>query len=210
VLFAPAVRVTAQDSNNESLRQYLFPAFTKGIVIMKSGLLTVSSLNYNMVTEKMIYKNDTTLMEWINTKPIDTVIILNRRFVPVDEAFYEVVVNAPITLFIQHRSRLIPPGKPAGYGGTSQTSSSESISFLNTKSGVYNLMIPSEYEIKPAFVYWIRKDNTMLNFLNNRQFVKLFPKKKSEIESYIKENHLNVSNRDDLIKIVYYCNEISM
>lgn len=99
------------------------------------------------------------------TRQADTITFGNRHFVPFGEVFHEVVVNAPITLFIQHKSRLILPGQPIGYGSTSKTSNIDTYSRVSTQSGIYSLDIPADYEIKYMPNYWIRRDGKMHSFL---------------------------------------------
>lgn len=202
-----AIQLTAQTSSDGNLPQYLFPGFTRGLVRMKTGENYNAVLNYNTVTENMVWEQDGKLLDLTNMKAVDTIFLQNRKFVPVNEVFYEVLVNAPISLFIQHKSDLVPAGSPSGYGGTSQTASIKNLSSVSLKSGTYNLEIPSDYNINPSSVYWIRKSNTMFSFLNKRQFLKIFSEKNDEIEKFIKQNRLKTENRDDLIKLVNYCNE---
>jgi len=210
VLCSVAIQLTAQTNSNGNFLQYLFPGFTKGLVRMKTGESYNAVLNYNTVTENIVWEKDSKLLDLTNMESVDTIFLQNRKFVPFNEVFYEVLVNAPISLFIQHKSDLVQAGSPAGYGTTSQTSSIKNLSSVSLKSGTYNLEIPSDYDIKPSPVFWIRKNNTMLSFLNKRQFLKIFPGKNDEIEKFIKQNHLNIENRDDLINLVNYCNQIEL
>lgn len=175
---------------------------------MKTGLSYYAVLNYNTVTENMVWEQDGKLLDLSNMAAVDTIFLQTRKFVPVNEVFYEVLVNAPISLFIQHKSDLVPAGSPSGYGGISQTTSIKNFSSVSLKSGTFNLEIPSDYTINPSSVYWIRKSNTMFSFLNKRQFLKIFGGENDEIEKFIKQNRLKTENRDDLIKLVNYCNEV--
>ncbi len=57
-------------------------------------------------------------------------------------------------------------------------------------------------------VYRIRRDGEMHSFLGRKQFIKIFPEYKKEISSYIKSQGIKMEDRDDLIKLVKYCNEL--
>ena len=94
---------------------------------MKNGHNDALMMNYNMLTEEMIIEKTGIRLAISNIGNVDTVDIENRKFVPYDKGFYEIAVNAPITLFIQHKCKLIPAGQPSGYGGTSQTSATTSL-----------------------------------------------------------------------------------
>lgn len=204
-LFAFAFRLKAQEQKNES-PQYLFPVFTKGVVLMKTGSKNVGELNYNTVAQEIVFMEDGKQLAVDKPETIDTVFLQDRKFVPFEKAFYEVLLKAAITLFIQHKSNAISAGNPAAYGGKSQVSAVTNISYLISSGIIYHLKLPDDITISSYSVNWIRKNNTMYKFTNERQFLKIFPEKESEIKLYIKKNDINIKKRDDLIQVVIYCN----
>jgi subtilase family serine protease len=68
----------------------------------------------------MVFETKGKYLALVNVGVIDTVYIQNRKFIPVGKVFYEVPVNMEIPLLIKHTCRVIPPGKPTAYGGTSE------------------------------------------------------------------------------------------
>jgi len=200
--------INAQTSSVDSSPQYLYPEFSSGIVKMKNGRNQKAMLNYNMVSEKMVYQQGDKLFDLMGTEMVDTVFLQNSCFIPVSEVFYEVVVVAPISLFIQHQGSIIPPGRPSGYGGTSQTSSISSYSGINTASGYHNLKLPSDYTVNVDPVYWIRTNNEIYSFTNERQFLKIFPEQADELKQFIKKGRIKIARRDDLIRLINYSNEL--
>jgi len=198
----------SQESPAVNMSQYLFPEFSTCTIRSTSGTVSTENGNYNTITGKMAFMKGTTIYGLAVTRQADTITFGNRHFVPFGEVFHEVVVNAPITLFIQHESRLISPGQPVGYGGTSKVSKVNTYSHLSTQSGIYSLEIPPDFEIKYMPVYRIRRDEEMHSFLGKKQFIKIFPEYKKEIGSYIKSQGIKMEDRDDLTKLVKYCNEL--
>lgn len=198
----------SQDSPAVNMSQYLFPEFSTCTIRSTSGTVSTENGNYNTITGKMAFMKGTTIYGLAVTRQADTITFGNRHFVPFGEVFHEVVVNAPITLFIQHENRLIPPGQPVGYGGTSKVSNVDTYSHISTQSGIYSLDIPPDFEVKYMPVYRIRRDGTMHSFLGRKQFIKIFPEHKKEIGNYIKSQSIKMEDRDDLIKLVKYCNEL--
>jgi hypothetical protein len=153
----------------------------------------------------MIFYQNGTLKTLNKPETVDTIILQNAKFVFNENAFYEVLLNAPVSLYIQHKSDLISPGKPSAYGAPSETAASTSISQLyNDKA--YNLKLPESYKVTPASVYWIRFNNVMQKFSSERQFIKIFPTKSDEIKKYIKKSNINIKKQNDLIRLVTYCN----
>jgi hypothetical protein len=198
----------SQDSQAVNMSQYLFPEFTVCTIRSTSGTVSTENGNYNTITGKMAFMKSNTIYGLAVTRQADTISFGNRHFVPFGEVFQEVVVNAPITLFIQHESRLIPPGQPVGYGGTSKVSKVNTYSHMSTQGGIYSLEIPPDFEIKYMPLYRIRRDGEMHSFLGRAQFIKIFPEHKKEISNFIKSHDIKMEDRDDLIRLVKYCNEL--
>jgi len=198
----------SQSKSTVNMDQYLFPEFTECIIKATSGTVSTENGNYNTITGKMAFMKANTIYGLAVTRQADTISFGNRHFVPFGEVFHEVVVNAPITLYIQHENRLIPPGQPVGYGGTSKVSKVNTYSHLSTQSGIYSLEIPPDFEVKYMPVYRISRDGKMYSFLGKKQFIKIFPEYKKEIGSYIKSQGIKMEDRDDLIKLVRYCNTL--
>lgn len=207
VLFLTVMPVNAQTDTDQELKQYLFPAFVNGTLKMKDGTSRDLILNYNTITEKFVFIQNNDLFDLADTNPVDTIIIETRRFVPVDEVFLEVLVDATVALFVQNKSNLTEPGSPAGYGTTSQTSSIRNYSSYASAGKMLNLELPSGFTVTPAPVFWIRNGDEMFSFQTRRQLLKHFPDNGDEINKFIKNNRFKTNKSEDLIKIIQYCNE---
>jgi hypothetical protein len=172
---------------------------------MKGGKTNTATMNYNTVTEKMVFISNDKYYDLTNPETVDTVMLNGCKFVPVGKSFYEVLVSKPIGLFIQHKGTLMSAGKPVGYGGTSQTASANYISSLELSGLQTNLALPKDYIVNPAPVYWIYIGEKWLDFTNERQFISFFPEKASLIKSFIKENHIKIDKPENLTMLVKYC-----
>jgi hypothetical protein len=200
--------IQAQNETEPISTHYVFPDFVIGSVKMKYGLTEEAVMDYNMLTEEMIFEKNGGRLAMDKLDKIDTVYIESRKFIPHDKVFYEVLVNDRVALFIQHKCNLLPAGSPAGYGGTSETSATTSLSMLINSGSMYKLKLPSEYHVTDASQFWIRRDNTFYKANSNSQILKIFPEKSKEIKQFIKQNNLNIKNTEDLITLVNKCNEL--
>ena len=194
-----------QVSSSGQMPQYLYPEFSKADVLMKGGRTNTAQMNYNIVTEKMVFISNDNYYDMTNPEQADTVYINGTKFVPVGKAFYEVLVSKPIALYYQHKGNLMSAGKPVGYGGTSQTSSSTYISNIELSGRQTNLPLPKDFIVNPAPVFWIRTGDKWSDFINEKQFLSLFPEKSSQIKSYIKENRIKIDKPENLARLVKYC-----
>ena len=198
-----------QTTSDGSMPQYYFQDFTAAKVMMKNGQVQTPNMNYNTVTEKMVFIRDGKYYDIANPGMVDTVIIRDVKFVPVGDAFYEVLIGTEPALLLQYKGEVLPAGKPVGYGGTSELSASTYLSSVDLSGGRYNLPLPSEYIVKIEPKYWIRKDDGLVSFINEKQFLGLFPEKSDQLRDFIKKNRIKIDRNEHVIKLVIYCNSLN-
>lgn len=176
---------------------------------MNDGRKLTAIINYNMVDEEMIFDQKGVYMALDKPQEIDTVYIQNRRFIPVEKAFYEVVTSGgPVTLFIQHKSRYAPVGSNTAYGLKTQTLGPSSVQSINVGNQVRHIDVPENVTVSPATLYWAKINGTMNKFTTEKQFLKLFPGAEDKLKEFIKNSKLDIKVREDLIKLGNFCNEL--
>lgn len=206
-LFLATYFTDTQIQAQNDTTHYVFPEFVAGSVKMKDGLTEVAMMDYNKLTEEMVFEKDGIKLALDSLEAIDTVYIESRIFVPHEKVFYEVIVMGPVSLFIQHKCNLLSAGSPSGYGGTSETGAARSISVLAKSGSAYKLKLPSEYHVTDATQFWIRRKGIFYKANSGPQIIKVFPDKSKEIKQFIKQNKLDLKNIYDLITLVVKCNE---
>jgi len=202
VFFPGSLEIEAQLDTVKNPEQYVFPEFSVGVVRLKSNEKVNLALNYNVVREKMVFNQNNQIFDMINYSLVDTVYIHERKFVPFEKVFYEVLVNGTASLFIQHKGNIKIPPKPAAYGGTSEVSSSNYIDNIQLATDVYRMKREVEVIIEPDPVIWIRKDNKMYAVFNQKNLLKIFKDRKSEIRNFIEKNKVNTGNPGHLAGVV--------
>jgi hypothetical protein len=202
----PGLRGQTDPSN--SFPQFLFPSFTKSLVKMKDGRQLTATINYNMVDEEMIFDQKGVYMALDKPQEIDTIYIQNRKFVPVEKAFYEVLNKGAVTMFIQHKSRYSQKGTPTAYGLTTKTAGPTKVLSMRVGNQVRQVDLPDNVEVTPATVYWAKYNNGMNKFTSEKQLLKLFPDKADKLKEFIKNSKLDIKVREDLIKLGNFCNSL--
>jgi len=187
-----------------NLTHYLFPEFSKGSVLMKNGINNEALLNYNSLTEEMIFENKGTKLAVSQVELIDTIFVNGRKFIPVNNKFIEIIYHSKYTLFAEHKCSIKDPGKPSAYGGTSQTSAITTYSSYFSGGQVYELKLPDGYEPKPFVDYWLRKDGKMNKFLSIRQLSKLFSEEEDLFKEYVKKHDVKYDNQASLVEMIRF------
>ena len=184
------------------LLHYAIDSFSKGKVLLKTGAVSEQVLNYNILTNEMIFNNDGKMLAISDPKGVDTVFIQNRKFVPVNDKFYELLAAGPAPLFLEFTYKIDEPPVSVGYGNASQTTNATSVSSLVSRGQAYEIKLPDDFKVVPGYSYWIRKDDKYFKITNAKQLTSLFPEKKDAINDFVKKNKTNFSKRDDLILLV--------
>lgn len=191
------------------LSHYLFPEFMKGTVLMKNGIRNEAMLNYNSLTEEMIFDNNGVKLAISQLDQIDSVFISGRKFIVHEKKFSELLYSSPaVELFAEHKCSVKDPGKPAAYGGTSHTSATTSYSSYFSGGQVYELKLPDGYETKPYIQYWINKDGKISRILAIRQLHKVFDDQEDLLKAYVKNHAVKLDDQQSIISLVKYMDSV--
>ena len=63
-------------------------------------------------------------------------------------------------------------------------------------------------DVKSAPVNWVKVNDNMSSYLNERQFLKIFPENADQLRLFIRKEGLKLDKREDNIKLGIYCNEL--
>jgi len=199
--------LTAQPLITKDLPQYLLSDFTPAEIRMKDGSEILLNMNYNTVTGKMVFIKSGRLFDMVNPQSVDSVFIQLRVFVPYDTVFLELITDGTTPFFIQHIGEISLRSKPS-MSGTAQVSASNYYSGNKSEVVYFNEKLPGSFVVKSSANFWVRVNGSMINYSNERQLLKIFPKEADRIKLFIKEADLKIGSRADLIKIADYCNSI--
>ncbi len=184
------------------LVQYAFDQFLPGNIKMKSGETYDRVLNYNIVTNEMIFENNAKYLAIANPENVDTVTINQRKFIYLNNKFYEILFNSKMPLLLEYTATVKEPGTSTGYGITSNTASASSLKSLISQGGSYTLQLPEGYTVIPGYEYWILKNGQLEKAGNEKQLIRVFPEKKDAIKNFVQKNQTNFSKSEDIIMLV--------
>jgi hypothetical protein len=203
------VSLKAQEIDTlQNLPNLLFPKFAKGIVKLKDGNIYTAILNYETVEQDMIFLQRKLTIILDKPELVDTIFLNNKVFVPFVKGFFEVVIKAPITLFIQHKSYVESIGTPIGYGAMSQTTPSSYVRQVFDRSGSIGLKIPPNFKVVDDSDYWVRWVNGMEKFNTKSQFLKIFPDKEKDLKQFISKYKIDFTKPADVARLITFTNEV--
>ncbi len=197
----------AQQPDSSRMAHFVFPGFIKGAVAQKNGHREEALMNYNSVTQEMVFVQNGNYLALSQLENIDTIYLGGRKFIPVKDAFYEVATDTRVPLYINYHSNLLAPGKPAGYGASSEAGSIDNVSQVNTKTQLFRFRLPEDYKVVPETEFFLKKDNDFIRIYTVKQVTKLFPGRADAIQDFVRKNKTNFKNPDDMTRLIRFCNE---
>jgi len=193
-----------ENSSKKESSYFLFPEFKQGIVLLKSGITISTLLNYNSVSEKMIYEDGDKKLAIKNIQDVDTIYIGNSKFLVLNDIFIEMKYHSNFDLFVAHKCELKEIGKNAGYGGKSQTAAITSYSNYSKDGNTFELSVPDGYEAAPYKYYLLKKNEEFVTFKNFKQLSKAYHRKKDLLNEYFKKNNIDFDNEKRMIPLIIY------
>ena len=109
VLTTCLTQIYAQTESSPDQSQYLIPEFLIGRVKMKTGIDLTLNLNYNTISEAMAFLQNGQIYNMTNLEMVDTVYPHDRKFVPIEKAFYEVILDGPVPFLSSIKASLQHP-----------------------------------------------------------------------------------------------------
>ena len=189
------------------LSHYVFPDFTDGYVSIGGGRTQQMRLNYNTVTEEMVFQRGEQVLAIGDAEmnELEYVAISGRKFVVKNGKFVEVLYEGKThTVYAEHRSTVVPPGNPAPYGGTSHVSAVDRYSGITGDGNMYyKLQLPDGYKVKPVMNYLVERDGKITRIFNLKQFRKVYSDKKDTFDKFIKENKIKFENLSDITDMAH-------
>jgi len=103
-------------------------------------------LNFNALTEEMIFESNGVELSVAQMELIDTIYINGRKFFSLNGKFLEALYHLKYDLYAEHKCTLNDPGKPAGYGASSQLGAATTYSSYFSGNRVYEMTLPASVE----------------------------------------------------------------
>jgi len=191
---------------------YVFPEFVKGTVLQKSGGVVEAVLNYNTITQEMMFAQNGSNLVMDQADNIDTIYIENRKFIPARSVYFEKLTETSVPLYIQYKSKALKNGTSYDMGGGSNAAIGGFVGTRKDNSGPnkimsYDMNLPDGYQIKTENEYWVQKGGAFYPTTNMKKIVKLFPGKETAIDAYIKENNISMTKQEDVVKLIMFANK---
>lgn len=200
----------AQIGVNPTTSPFIFTDFTTGTVFQKNGATLDATLNYNTVTQEMMFDQNGSKLVLDQSGNIDSIAIQGRLLVPGKTGFYEKLTKTPVALYAQYKGKIVKGDALGGRIGTSNSTLNGTVGGTkgsSDKPGNYDIKLMDGFMMDTQVIYWLKKDKDFVPTPNLKAFAKQFPGKEVQIDAFIKENHIVFGKVQDMIKLTEFSNK---
>lgn len=188
-------------------QRYLLDDFKFCIAVVKGGMPIQEKFNYNCVTQSMEFMSGGEILRLDPISQIDTLYLDGHKMIPYGTRFLEVYYHSSeFSLLIDYKWKVKEGGKIGAMG-------------IKTQNGVQNVdhcTLGANYRqdwergvdlytYKDETTYWLKQGRKISRFRDAKSLVKLFPDKKSAVESYFKEYCVDFTKHKDVLGLLKFC-----
>lgn len=211
-------RINAQDSTKVFIpagksfsdvagldKAYRFPNFTNGHVYFRDGTMLAAKLNYNFLNKELEFispNGDTLAIVKEQALNIKNIIIDSITFYYYDGYLEEMAHNENGKLLKRQFYQIKGSEKIGAYNLASTSSAIDSYSSYTDQNGQSRtLTVRENLTLVIATEYFFGDKYTVVLRATKKNMLDLYPKKKAQIESYLRNNNVNFTNGTDLLKL---------
>ena len=183
---------------------YLLPEFTFGTIRMNDGETRRALLNYNRLTEEMIFNHrgqNLAINEEYAAK-IAYIRIAGRTFYLHEGNFVELIYSNGIKLYANYKARINDPGGAAGYGMRSHSGTTTRYLRLTLPTEVYNLDLPPDLVPVPYTYYWLYKDGQYFEISDISRLRRLYSDRREKFRNYPGLNELDFNEPAEILRLI--------
>lgn len=200
----------AQDALGDSVA-YKYPQFTNGMVYFRDGTASNGNLNLNLLNGEMqfIKPGGDTLA--LSDEPLIKYITIQNDTFYFSKIYVQYVYgNAVAKLGKVEAIKPVNIKKQGAYGQMSSASSINSVSFYygNSTNQYSKLSEAKEVVLHKETFYFIGDKFNNYKQAFKKNIINMFGANKTAIEDFIKDNNIGLGNKEDLVKLVDFIQQV--
>ncbi len=211
------IRSTASRVQVETLADstlvFLFPGLVDAEITLKNGRTNPAKINYNILLDRMEIQTRGSIFQ-LETNNLERIKAEGSTFVfRTGKGFFEVLSGSSLPLYLKREIRVTAqPVRRGAYGGNDRASSIEVLSNFSVSDGNFGQTItldnPGGQELEITLRYneyfVLEKGNQLIRLTNARQLQRDFPEYSHGLRDFMRHENINLSNRNDLLKLVKF------
>lgn len=169
--------------------KYVLPAFKNGRVVYKNGEFSPGVFNISTLDQSLRFMQDGQELSVADIDEVDRVSIGGMLFLRQQNGFFGIVDQAGDVCLCVERRIVFDDTKSGAYGRRSSTTNIKEMQSLHSEQGVdFDLSGEVRYTVRERALLY--RDGKVYS-PGKRQFMRLFPDKKDQIEAWTREHKID-------------------
>ncbi|GAB3919793.1 hypothetical protein [Mucilaginibacter myungsuensis] len=186
---------------------YVFADFSNAKVIKKGGT-AAASMNYNTLTQEMVFMNGTDKAV-LDPTGIDTVILQGKKFIPVGKVYYQKYTDTKTPLYVQWANERTGRSNQQSANINKPMTGSDGGARPGISAADYDLKLKDGEGLQAANNFWLQKGGEFHKAGDKKDIIKVFPDKEQVIETFVKDNNTDFKKADDISKLISFLDKDS-
>jgi hypothetical protein len=188
---------------------FRYPQFIAGRVYFVNGDVSAAKLNYNLITETMLFVNQKGDTLMIADATAVKFITIEKDSFYYDNGYLELLDgNKSVRLAMKQRIKFSDKKKIGAFGMPTSTVRTESDdTFLGDRR--FSFLVAEDLIFKKETEFYMSQGSNSFIILNKKNLLKTFPKNKENIEDFLKEKNINLQAVKDVEILIQYLSKLS-
>ena len=183
--------------------RYLYPQFTDGQVLMKSGVVSLNKLNYNMLLGEIEFLQSSDTMIITKKKDLNYITVAQDTFM-YRTGYLQLIHSGTVRVYLRDRIKLKDVVKKGAMGQPNRNSQVDSFNSMSLEGNFQQLIPTEDYVFQRTLEFYLLTASGELVDFRKKNVLELYPDKEAEIQKYLKLNKVNFEMKADILRFADY------
>jgi hypothetical protein len=184
---------------------YQYPDFISGKVFFRDGSVSEAPMNYNRLTDEMLFISQSGDTLAIDNEPIIRVLVINKDSFFFDNGYIMLLSSHEgLRLGVKHTLKITEKRKTSGYDMESTASSISSYRSFTDGMRMYELKVKEDAIIAEHSLYYFGDRFNHFELATQKKLLELFPDCQAAIRKFCRKNAVDYGNQNSLSELMSF------
>ncbi|HEX2607364.1 MAG TPA: hypothetical protein VHK91_08295 [Flavisolibacter sp.] len=181
-----------------------YSSFTDGVVTMKNGKKATAKLNYHYLFGEIEFINQKDTLSLDNENAIENVAIGTDSFI-YNNGYLQLIRKGKDHSLVKKEGLILTDKlKENGGFGKMNASYGQALRSISSRNALKQLIANETLVFTQVKEFLLIDSKSDLWTANKKNFLKLYPGKKKELENFIDTNNITFNKEEDLLRVFQY------
>jgi hypothetical protein len=180
--------------------RFLYPQFTDGEVVMKTGSVSQSKLNFDLLLGEIEFLSDKDTLMIARKKDLNMVTVARDTFI-YRGGYLKLIHSGTVKVLLRDKFKVTDIVKKGAMGAPNRSSAIDSYTAIPTDKNLLALVPTEDIVFRRTLEFYILTANGDLIDFRKKNIMELYPQKESEIQKFLKSNKINFEEQADILKL---------